>query len=71
MKINEKPTDENRTYLVLTSDYLQNGGDNMVFFKNPVNVYKLDYKVRNAIIDYFNEKDTIKATLDGRFISKR
>jgi 5'-nucleotidase len=67
LKINNKPLDNSKNYFVLTSDYLQSGGDNMNFFINPVNIYKLDYKVRNAIIDYFSEKDTIKVELDGRF----
>lgn len=65
--INNKPLDVSKTYFVLTHDYLQNGGDNMIFFKDPVNLYKLDYKVRNAIIDYFKETDTIEVELDGRF----
>lgn len=65
--LNKKPIDSSKTYFVLTHDYLQNGGDNMVFFKDPVNLYKLDYKVRNAIIDYFKATDTIKVELDGRF----
>jgi len=67
LKINNLAIDTSKTYFVLTSDYLQNGGDNMNFFKNPVNLYKTDYKVRNAIIDYFKETDTIKTKLDGRF----
>lgn len=67
LKINNAPLDGSKTYFVLTSDYLQNGGDRMDFFKNPVNLYKLDYKVRNAIIDYFKETDTLKVELDGRF----
>lgn len=67
LKINNAPLDTSKTYFVLTSDYLQTGGDNMNFFKNPVNIHKLDYKVRNAIIDYFKETDTIKVSLDGRF----
>ncbi len=70
LKINNAPLDNSKTYFVLTSDYLQNGGDNMNFFKNPINLYKLDYKVRNAIIDYFKETDTIKVNLDGRFRHK-
>ena len=70
LTINNQPIDTSKTYYVLTSDYLQNGGDNMNFFKNPVNLYKTDYKVRNAIIDYFKENDTIKVKLDGRFRSK-
>jgi 5'-nucleotidase len=66
-KIGNKEIEANKTYYVLTSDYLQNGGDNMNFFKNPIKLHKLDYKVRNAIIDYFSEKDTLKVELDGRF----
>ncbi len=71
LKINNVPLDNSKTYFVLTSDYLQTGGDNMNFFKDPVNIHKLDYKVRNAIIDYFKEKDTIKVSLDGRFRNEK
>jgi len=66
-KINSKEIDNTKTYFVLTSDYLQNGGDSMNFFKDPINLYKLDYKVRNSIIDYFSETDTLTTKLDGRF----
>jgi 5'-nucleotidase len=68
--INGKPINDNETYFVLTSDYLQHGGDHMDFFKNPVHLYALDYKMRSAIIDYFKETDTLKSNLDGRFIIK-
>ena len=71
LKINNKPIDTSKTYFVLTSDYLQNGGDNMVFFKNPVNLFKTDYKVRNAILDYFAANDTLKVKKDGRFRWKK
>jgi 5'-nucleotidase len=67
LKINNKPLQENSTYYVLTSDYLQNGGDRMNFFKDPVSITNIDYKFRNAIIDYFKETDTLKTNLDGRF----
>lgn len=66
--INNAPFDESKNYFVLTHDYLQHGGDNMDFFKEPVNLYKTEYKVRDAIIDYLKDTDTIKAKLDGRFI---
>ena len=62
-----KKFDKNKNYFVLTTDYLQSGGDNMVFFKNPKNIYKQDYKMRDAIVDYFKSKDTIKTVLDNRF----
>ncbi|MDX1761610.1 MAG: 5'-nucleotidase [Christiangramia sp.] len=63
-----KEVDENKTYLVATSDYLYNGGDNMKFFKDPVNLYGADYKIRNALIDYFNKVDTIRTQIDDRYI---
>lgn len=67
LKINNKPINNSKTYFVLTTDYLQNGGDSMNFFKNPVSLHNLDYKMRNTIIDYFTEIDTVKVELDGRF----
>ena len=66
--IDGKEISENKTYLVATSDYLFNGGDNMQFFKDPVNLYGADYKLRNALIDYFNKVDTIHAKIDDRYI---
>ncbi|MCM4161069.1 hypothetical protein FHG64_14450 [Antarcticibacterium flavum] len=66
--INGQPIEENRTYFVATSDYLQQGGDNMQFLKEPVNLYIVDYKLRNAYIDYFNKIDTLKTARDDRYI---
>ncbi|SKB40675.1 5'-nucleotidase [Salegentibacter holothuriorum] len=69
-KINGRKIDEDKTYFVATSDYLQQGGDNMVFFKDPISLNKVDYKLRNAIIDYFKKVDTLKVDKDNRFIRK-
>ncbi len=66
-RIKGEKIDENKTYFVATSDYLQQGGDNMNFFKDPVNLYGADYKIRNAIIDYFSKTDTLKAEKDDRY----
>lgn len=66
LKIKGQNFDKNKTYHVLTSDYLQGGGDSMNFFKNPIKLTKLDYKVRDAIIHYFQQTDTIKAAIDNR-----
>ncbi|MCH2196031.1 5'-nucleotidase C-terminal domain-containing protein [Kordia sp.] len=68
--VNGKPIEANKTYAVVTSDYLQNGGDRMDFLKNPESLEILDYKIRNAMIDYFKTVDTIPAKLDGRFIQQ-
>lgn len=64
--INEQPFDESKNYYILTSDYLQQGGDNMTFFVNPINLYKLDYKLRNALIDYFKNGDHLFPNLNKR-----
>ena len=47
--INESPF-VGKQYKVITTDYLANGGDNMSFFKNPINRQKLGIKLRDAII---------------------
>lgn len=56
------------SFWVLTNDYLLNGGDNMWFFQDPIEVVYLGYKVRNAIIDGLEKTDTIHTQLDNRFI---
>lgn len=66
--IKGKPFDLNKNYLVCTNDYLANGGDRMNFFKTNDSLYVLDYKIRNALIDYLKKVDTISPTRDNRFI---
>ncbi len=63
-----QPIDYNKSYYVLTNDYLLNGGDRMDFFKKRDTVYVLDYKIRNALIDYLTKTDTIRPVMDDRFI---
>jgi len=70
LSINNKKFDNTKSYFVLTSDYLQSGGDNMTFLKTPIQRISLEYKLRDAIVDYLKSKDTIKSTLDGRFKRK-
>jgi len=67
--VNGKALEQNKIYYVVTSDYLINGGDNMLFFKKGVEKYDLDYKLRNIIIDYFKTTKTITANKEIR-ISK-
>jgi 2',3'-cyclic-nucleotide 2'-phosphodiesterase (5'-nucleotidase family) len=64
--IQGKPLDLNATYNVATNDYLANGGDNMNFFKKGIQKYDLEYKLRNILIDYFKEVDTIPVIKDIR-----
>ncbi|NQX84448.1 MAG: 5'-nucleotidase C-terminal domain-containing protein [Flavobacteriaceae bacterium] len=65
--IKGQPIEDHKTYYVATNDYLYHGGDHMTFFKNSSNVELLDYKIRNVLIDYFTQMDTLKPTIDKRF----
>ena len=60
-KIDELP------FYVLTTDYLANGGDKMRFF-NYKHQNVLGVKMRDAIIQYCFEKDTIASQLDNRHL---
>ncbi len=66
VQIQGKPFYPNQIYYVGTNDYLSNGGDNMNFFKKGIYKYDLDYKLRNILIDYFKDVDTIPLIQDKR-----
>ncbi len=70
MLIQEEEFDINRSYKVLTSDYLAGGGDLMNFFLQPINYELLGIRVRDAIIMHMQQVDDrgekIRAELDGR-----
>lgn len=61
-----KTIEKEAIYYVATNDYLSNGGDNMNFFKKGIQKFDLDYKLRNILIDYFKEVDTIPVAKDVR-----
>lgn len=66
-RIQGRTIENGETYLIATTDYLQNGGDHMNFFAKPISKLDLDYKMRNVLIDYFKQKDTIAPVADQRF----
>jgi 2',3'-cyclic-nucleotide 2'-phosphodiesterase (5'-nucleotidase family) len=70
LKINGQAFDITKNYKVVTSDYLAAGGDKYDFFKDPVKTETLNYKLRDAIIDYMIEENKkgnpIKSRKDGR-----
>jgi 2',3'-cyclic-nucleotide 2'-phosphodiesterase (5'-nucleotidase family) len=59
IKVNNKNLELEKIYYVVSSDYLTNGGGNITFFKKGVESFDLDYKLRNILIDYFKDVDTI------------
>ena len=42
----------------------------MTFFSKSKKNTILDYKIRNVLIDYFKEVDTVNFKIDNRFIIK-
>ena len=64
--IQGKPVQTNQIYYVATNDYLANGGDYMTFFAKSVQKFDLNYKLRNVLIDYFKQVDTIPVPRDIR-----
>jgi len=65
VKIKGEPFNESKTYFVATTDYVANGGDGATMFaKGKRN--SSNYKLRDAIIDYVKNKQTIKADNNGR-----
>jgi 2',3'-cyclic-nucleotide 2'-phosphodiesterase (5'-nucleotidase family) len=68
--IQGKPLENDKLYYVVTSDYLSNGGDNMTFFKKGIEKFDIDYKLRNIMIDYFKDVDTLRINNDVRIIKE-
>ena len=66
--IHSEPIDQKKTYYILTSDYLANGGDNMSFFLKNEGKFDLEYKMRNVLIDYFTSHKIIEADHSERVI---
>ncbi len=66
--ISGKAIDPDKIYHIATNDYLYSGGDHMTFFQPSESLDVLDYKIRNAFIDYFKKTDTINPVIDNRFI---
>ncbi|MBP7808713.1 MAG: 5'-nucleotidase C-terminal domain-containing protein [Bacteroidia bacterium] len=69
------PLDLNKTYKIVTTDYLAMGGDNCHFFGKPISYETTGVKLRDAIINYCESLTknniTIKPTRLGRIkISK-
>ena len=68
--IKGQPFDLNKTYTLITSDYLVNGGDGLTMLKKSTKKTSMNYKIRDAIIDYVREQknnnQNINTQKDGR-----
>ena len=68
--VNGQPLDSSRTYRLVTSDYLANGGGGMPALWTPTGRQDLTMLLREAFIEYVREKKIIEPMLDGRIVVK-
>ncbi len=68
--VNGKPFDANKTYMVLTSDYIASGGDDAEGFASPISRKNIGLMVRDALLkeveDLKAAGQNINTKLDGR-----
>ena len=68
VKINGVSIENEKKYYVATTDYLLEGGDKMYFLAETTKTTNINYKMRDILIDYFKQYDTLKLKSDNRFI---
>jgi len=66
IKVGGEPLELNKTYNVVTSDYLYNGGDNMFFFSKAISKDIVNIKQRDLLLDYFEKIDTVNVNTNIR-----
>lgn len=59
---------ESDTFFVVTSDYLMNGGDNMNFFQDQLNVIHTGVLMRDAMIEQVKQQKVLDFNDDERII---
>jgi 2',3'-cyclic-nucleotide 2'-phosphodiesterase (5'-nucleotidase family) len=72
--IGKSPFDSTKTYKVVTSDYLANGGDNLSFLAEIKQREYVNLKIRDAMIEFIqqltSEGKIIDPVLDGRITNE-
>lgn len=64
------PLQLDKTYTLITSDYIANGGDNAFMLKNYTKRTGLNYKLRDAILDYVKWAGELNMQNNGRITVK-
>jgi len=64
--INGEKFNKEKEYYVLTSNFLQEGGDNMTFFSDPIELHSLELNLRDVLIKHIKNKKIIVSKLDNR-----
>lgn len=70
IRIGGAPLQLDKTYTLITSDYIANGGDNAFMLKNYSTRTGLNYKLRDAIVDYVRTSSPLNMQNNGRITVK-
>jgi len=65
-KINGAPLDDNRSYRVLTSNFLADGGDGFLMFKNALSYKNTGVELLQSMIEYMKTFKTYDPKIEGR-----
>lgn len=57
----------NKSIKIATSDYLANGGDQMFFFSDSIQMIKTGLKIRDVLLEECKTVDTLYTIIDNRF----
>jgi 5'-nucleotidase len=60
------PLDDNKTYKVLTSNFLADGGDGFLVFKKTLSYKKTGVEIVQAMIKYLKQFETYTPKIEGR-----
>lgn len=66
--INGEKFDPNKTYKIITNDYLYNGGDKMYFFAKSTDVIVLNLKLRDLLLEQFQQYKTLDVDQKPRIV---
>jgi 2',3'-cyclic-nucleotide 2'-phosphodiesterase (5'-nucleotidase family) len=70
VRVAGQPLDPARTYRLVTSDYLANGGGNLPALWSPAGRQDLGVLLRDAYIGYIRRQGTITPEVDGRTLRR-
>jgi 5'-nucleotidase len=60
------PLDDNKTYKILTSNFLADGGDGFMVFKRTLSYKKTGIEILQAMIKYLKQFETYRPKIEGR-----
>jgi 2',3'-cyclic-nucleotide 2'-phosphodiesterase (5'-nucleotidase family) len=66
VRVGGEPLDRGATYRLVTSDFVADGGDNIIIYPQPPERELLPVLLRDAFIEYFRREGTLAPRLEGR-----